>query len=134
MSKAKFESTVGSIQNSRRSQNGISRQSSQGRNQPETFKVIVIGDSNVGKTCLALRLCSGVFKDRREPTIGFDFQYKTVRIGDKEVKVRISTTWGSSIYYVINFQTIFNPPSPLRHQTSSSSQPPPPLPLILHHD
>jgi polynucleotide 5'-kinase involved in rRNA processing len=37
-----------------------------------TFKIIVIGDSNVGKTCLTFRFCGGKFLQRSEATIGVD--------------------------------------------------------------
>jgi hypothetical protein len=36
------------------------------------FKIIVIGDSNVGKTCLTFRFCGGKFLQRSEATIGVD--------------------------------------------------------------
>ena len=51
------------------------------------FKIIVIGDSNVGKTCLTFRFCSGKFPDKTEATIGVDFREKWVDIGDEKVKV-----------------------------------------------
>ena len=57
------------------------------------FKIIVIGDSNVGKTCLTFRFCSGKFPDKTEATIGVDFREKWVDIGDEKVKV--SNSWYS---------------------------------------
>ena len=56
------------------------------------FKIIVIGDSNVGKTCLTYRFCGGRFLQRSEATIGVDFREKTVQIDDEAVKLQIWDT------------------------------------------
>lgn len=55
------------------------------------FKIIVIGDSNVGKTCLTYRFCAGRFPDRTEATIGVDFRERAVEIDGERIKVR---RWG----------------------------------------
>ena len=55
--------------------------------EPKIFKIIVIGDSNVGKTCLTYRFCEGKFPNKVEATIGVDFREKTVEIGDELLKV-----------------------------------------------
>ena len=52
------------------------------------FKVVVIGDINVGKTCLTVRYCCGQFKSM-QTTIGFDFFEKTFTIGSQAVRVII---------------------------------------------
>ena len=46
--------------------------------QNRIFKIIVIGDSNVGKTCLTFRFCEGKFPGKTEATIGVDFREKVV--------------------------------------------------------
>lgn len=51
------------------------------------FKIIVIGDSNVGKTCLTFRFCEGRFPDKTEATIGVDFREKNVQLGRDILKV-----------------------------------------------
>ncbi|XP_063102478.1 ras-related protein Rab-33A isoform X2 [Cavia porcellus] len=56
--------------------------------QIRIFKIIVIGDSNVGKTCLTFRFCGGTFPDKTEATIGVDFREKTVEIEGEKIKVR----------------------------------------------
>ena len=38
--------------------------------EPRIFKIIVVGDSNVGKTCLTYRFCEGAFPAITEATIG----------------------------------------------------------------
>ena len=56
------------------------------------FKIIVIGDSNVGKTCLTFRFCGGKFLQRSEATIGVDFREKTIQIDDESIKLQIWDT------------------------------------------
>ncbi|ESO06851.1 hypothetical protein HELRODRAFT_77097 [Helobdella robusta] len=58
------------------------------------FKIIVIGDSNVGKTCLTYRFCEGKFPEKSEATIGVDFREKTVTIGQDVLKLQIWDTAG----------------------------------------
>ena len=60
--------------------------------QRRIFKIIVIGDSNVGKTCLTYRFCSGKFPDKTEATIGVDFRERTVDVDDEQIKVQIEIT------------------------------------------
>lgn len=55
--------------------------------QTRIFKIIVIGDSNVGKTCLTFRFCGGTFPGKTEATIGVDFREKTVEIEGERIKV-----------------------------------------------
>ena len=55
--------------------------------QKRIFKIIVIGDSNVGKTCLTYRFCSGKFPDKTEATIGVDFREKMVQVETEQIKV-----------------------------------------------
>jgi Ras-related protein Rab-33B len=58
------------------------------------FKIIVIGDSNVGKTCLTFRFCGGKFLHRSEATIGVDFREKTIQIDNEAIKLQIWDTAG----------------------------------------
>jgi len=48
--------------------------------KPRSFKIIVLGESGVGKTCLSFRFCAGRFPMNTEATIGLDFREK-VRCG-----------------------------------------------------
>src|SRR5215469_9750037 len=57
--------------------------------QKRVFKIIVVGDSNVGKTCLTYRFCEGKFLDKSEATIGVDFRERTVDINGEEIKVSV---------------------------------------------
>ena len=64
--------------------------------QRRIFKIIVIGDTNVGKTCLTFRFCGGRFPDKTEATIGVDFREKSIDVDDEEIKVNIV-----NIHYII---------------------------------
>ncbi|XP_048885341.1 ras-related protein Rab-33A isoform X2 [Brienomyrus brachyistius] len=54
--------------------------------QTRIFKIIVIGDSNVGKTCLTFRFTGGSFPGKTEATIGVDFREKAVEIEGEKIK------------------------------------------------
>jgi small GTP-binding protein len=56
---------------------------------PPTFKVVVAGNGNVGKTSLIRRWCEGKFETSRVMTIGVDFQTKTVQLPEGAVKLSI---------------------------------------------
>ncbi|XP_026872480.1 RAB33B, member RAS oncogene family a isoform X2 [Electrophorus electricus] len=58
------------------------------------FKIIVIGDSGVGKTCLTYRFCAGKFPDKTEATIGVDFREKVIEIDGEKIKVQLWDTAG----------------------------------------
>ncbi|XP_062259394.1 ras-related protein Rab-33B-like isoform X1 [Platichthys flesus] len=62
--------------------------------QARTFKIIVIGDSNVGKTCLTYRFCGGTFLKNPEATIGVDFRERSVELDGESVKLQIWDTAG----------------------------------------
>ncbi|XP_051544741.1 ras-related protein Rab-19-like isoform X2 [Myxocyprinus asiaticus] len=51
------------------------------------FKIILIGDSNVGKTCVVQSFKTGIFSERQQNTIGVDFTVRTLNIEGKRVKV-----------------------------------------------
>ena len=59
----------------------------QKHNPGRIFKIIVIGDSNVGKTCLTFRFCAGRFPDKTEATIGVDFREKATLVDNENIKV-----------------------------------------------
>jgi len=57
-------------------------------------KVIIIGDSGVGKTNLLTKFCDGVFGESYVATIGVDFKLKTIPIDDTRIKLQIWDTAG----------------------------------------
>ena len=58
------------------------------------FKVLPLGNCDVGKSSLLLRFVDSAWNDSFVPTIGVDFKVKTVEIGDKKVKMQIWDTAG----------------------------------------
>lgn len=66
-----------------------------------TIKLIIVGNSSVGKTCLMGRFASGEFSDRYNPTLGVDFKLKTLEIDDVIYRIQIWDTAGQE-----RFQTV----------------------------
>ena len=58
------------------------------------IKLIIIGDSGVGKTNILTRFCEDIFKDTHAATIGVDFNVKTIQIEDKRLKMQVWDTAG----------------------------------------
>ncbi|XP_034382700.1 ras-related protein Rab-19-like [Cyclopterus lumpus] len=65
------------------------------------FKIILVGDSNVGKTCLVQNFKSGIFSERQQNTIGVDFTVRTVDIEGKRVKMQVWDTAGQERFRTI---------------------------------
>jgi len=65
------------------------------------FKLLVIGDSGVGKSCLLLRFADDVYSETYISTIGVDFKIRTVEIGGKTVKLQIWDTAGQEKFRTI---------------------------------
>ena len=63
-----------------------------------TFKIIVLGDSGVGKSCLTIKATQDRFEAIYSPTIGFEFLTYTVQVGDKVIKLQIWDTCGQEVY------------------------------------
>ena len=58
------------------------------------YKLIVIGDENVGKTSIINRFKSNQFKDDYEPTVGLDFQSIPLLIDNQNVTLLLYDTAG----------------------------------------
>ncbi|SPQ98958.1 unnamed protein product (mitochondrion) [Plasmodiophora brassicae] len=65
------------------------------------FKLVLIGDSGVGKSCLLLRFADDSFTDSYISTIGVDFRFRTVNIDNKMVKLQIWDTAGQERFRTI---------------------------------
>jgi small GTP-binding protein len=68
---------------------------------PSLYKVMLLGDGNVGKTSLARRYCEGKFEESRVLTIGVDFQTKVVQLPGNEVKLSIWDVAGQPRFQVV---------------------------------
>jgi len=90
-----------------------------------SFKMIVIGDPGVGKSCLTSKASKGIFEESYSATVGFEFLVFNVKINDKVIKLQIWDTCGQELYrslissfyrnsslammvYAINDKTSFN--------------------------
>lgn len=71
------------------------------------FKVLLLGDSSVGKTCFFLRVTENVYMESHLSTIGIDTAVKYYEIKDKEtsetkkIKLRINDTAGQDRFRAI---------------------------------
>jgi len=65
------------------------------------FKLVLIGDSGVGKSCLLLRFADDNFTDSYISTIGVDFRFRTITIDKKTVKLQIWDTAGQERFRTI---------------------------------
>ena len=63
-----------------------------------TFKIIVIGNSGVGKSCLSLNGTTGKFIEEHQATIGFDFFSFVTKIDKKIIRLQIWDTCGQEGY------------------------------------
>ena len=59
------------------------------------FKIILIGNSGVGKSSILQRYIQKVFNDSYSSTIGVDFFMKSITIGDKSIKLQLWDTAGT---------------------------------------
>ncbi|KAL5246505.1 hypothetical protein ACHWQZ_G018655 [Mnemiopsis leidyi] len=59
-----------------------------------TFKILIIGDSGIGKSSLMMRFVDGMFDPEISATIGVDFKVKTLNVEGNNVKLAIWDTAG----------------------------------------
>ena len=59
------------------------------------YKILLLGDSTVGKTCFLMRYTDNTFQEIHMSTIGLDYKLKNVQLDDgKMVKIQIWDTAG----------------------------------------
>ena len=63
-----------------------------------SFKIIVIGDSSVGKSCLTTQAVRNNFEEFYTATIGFEFLTFNIRINNNVLKLQIWDTCGQEVY------------------------------------
>ena len=71
------------------------------------YKIIIIGDSDVGKTCLTYRVTTGEFREKIAATIGFEYFPFIVKYNNKILKLEIWDTCGQEAYRSL-IKTFFN--------------------------
>merc|ERR1711941_187926 len=65
------------------------------------IKLLLIGDSGVGKSCLLLRFSDDSFTTSFITTIGIDFKIKTIELDGKRIKLQIWDTAGQERFRTI---------------------------------
>jgi len=65
------------------------------------FKLLLIGDSGVGKTCILYRFSDDAFNTTFISTIGIDFKIKTIELHGKKIKLQIWDTAGQERFHTI---------------------------------
>ena len=65
------------------------------------FKILLIGDSGVGKTCILCRFSDDSFNASFISTIGIDFKMKTIELNGKKIKLQIWDTAGQERFFTI---------------------------------
>lgn len=61
---------------------------------PQVIKIIIIGESGVGKTAILRRLLDNSFSEEAQSTIGVEFESRSMNIDGKSVKLQIWDTAG----------------------------------------
>ncbi|CAG2163940.1 unnamed protein product [Oppiella nova] len=65
------------------------------------FKLLLIGDSGVGKTCILFRFSEDAFNTTFISTIGIDFKIRTIELDGKKIKLQIWDTAGQERFRTI---------------------------------
>ncbi|KAL6059477.1 Ras- protein Rab-1A [Balamuthia mandrillaris] len=69
--------------------------------QGADMKLLLLGDSSVGKSCLLCRFTDDVFRTSLSTTIGIDFRIKTLNIDGRDYRVQIWDTAGQERFRTI---------------------------------
>jgi small GTP-binding protein len=62
------------------------------------FRVIIVGDSCVGKSCLLLKFTENSFKESHDVTLGVEFGTKSISIEGRPIKLQIWDTSGQESF------------------------------------
>ena len=68
-----------------------------------TLKLLIIGESGVGKSSLLLRFTDDAFDPEQAATIGVDFKVKTINVNASKVSIDVNTKkLGASLHAFFN--------------------------------
>ena len=62
------------------------------------YKIILVGDSSVGKTCILMRAVNNKFSENYQATIGFEFLLMYFQVNNIKIKLQIWDTCGQEMY------------------------------------
>lgn len=79
----------------------IMKHASRSQQSSLSAKVIIVGDTGVGKTNILTRFCDSQYKESHVSTIGVDFNYKVVKVGESAVKLQVWDTAGQERFKTI---------------------------------
>lgn len=86
------------IINNKKDYDNASVDSDSSKNYQLLFKIILIGDSGIGKTSIINRYVNNMFTDKYLCTIGVDFMMKNVEVDKSSIKLQIWDTAGMERY------------------------------------
>lgn len=66
------------------------------------YKLLLVGDSGVGKSCLLTRFADSTFNEWRTSTIGVDFKMRTVEIDDTRIKLQVWDSAGQERFRTVS--------------------------------
>jgi len=67
-----------------------------------TFKVVIVGDTGIGKTSLIMRFADGEFPAQTATTVNFDCKEKLFKVGKKVIKIEVWDTAGQERFRTIS--------------------------------
>ena len=65
------------------------------------MKILLLGDSGVGKSCIVLRYTDNTFSQNLMSSIGVDFKLKNIEIDNKTIKLQIWDTAGMEKFHTL---------------------------------
>lgn len=68
------------------------------KNINSSFKIILVGDSGVGKSCITSKATRDEFQEYYNTTIGFEFATFNIKIHDTVIRLQIWDTCGQEMY------------------------------------
>ena len=72
------------------------------RDYDDIYKLLLIGDSGVGKSCLLMRFSDNNFVTSYASTIGVDFRLRNINLNDQKIKLQIWDTAGQERFATIS--------------------------------
>ena len=66
--------------------------------EPKELKIVLVGHTNVGKTCIVRQATTGVFSEDTAPTLGASYVSKLVNVNGVDVRLQIWDTAGQERY------------------------------------